>query len=111
MSGENMNEFNDENFESEVLSSDIPVVVDVWAPWCGPCKKLTPIIEELAGEYGETVKIGKLNVDDNPQTATKYGISSIPTVLFVKNGEVAETLVGLIPKEALKTKIDAFIGS
>jgi len=111
MSGENMNEFNDENFESEVLSSDIPVIVDVWAPWCGPCKKLTPIIEELAAEYGDTVKIGKLNVDDNPQTATKYGVNSIPTVFFVKNGEIAETQVGLVPKEALKAKIDAFISS
>ena len=111
MSGENMNEFNDENFESEVLSSDTPVVVDVWAPWCGPCKKLTPIIEELAAEYGDTVKIGELNVDDNPQTATKYGVNSIPTVFFVKNGAIAETLVGLMPKEALKAKIDAFISS
>ncbi len=111
MAGENMNEFNDENFESEVLSSDTPVVVDVWAPWCGPCKKLTPIIEELAAEYGDTVKIGKLNVDDNPQTATKYGVNSIPTVFFVKSGAIAETLVGLMPKDALKAKIDAFISS
>ena len=111
MTGENIKEFTDKNFESEALSSDIPVVVDLWAPWCGPCKKLTPIIEELAAEYGDTVKIGKLNVDENPQTASKYGISSIPTIFFIKNGEIAETQVGLLPKDPLKSKIDALIQS
>ena len=111
MAGENIKEFTDDNFESEVLSSDIPVVVDLWAPWCGPCQKLTPIMEELAAEYGDKVKIGKLNIDDNPQTASKYGVMSIPTIFFVKNGEIADTQVGLLPKEALKTKIDALIES
>ena len=109
MAGENINEFTDDNFESDVLSSDIPVVIDLWAPWCGPCLKLTPIIEELAVEYGDKVKFGKLNIDDNPQTASKYGVMSIPTVFFVKNGEIADTQVGLVPKEPLKTKIDALI--
>ena len=111
MAGEYIKEFTDDNFGSEVLSSDIPVVVDVWAPWCGPCKKLTPIIEELAAEYGDKVKFGKLNIDDNPQTASKYGVMSIPTVFFVKNGEITETQVGLLPKDPLKTKIDALIES
>ena len=111
MAGENIKQFTDDNFESEVLSSDIPVVVDLWAPWCGPCLKLTPIMEELAAEYGDKIKFGKLNIDDNPQTASKYGIMSIPTIFFVKNGEVADTQVGLLPKEPLKTKIDALIKS
>ena len=111
MAGENIKQFTDDNFESEVLSSDIPVVVDLWAPWCGPCLKLTPIMEELAAEYGDKIKFGKLNIDDNPQTASKYGIMSIPTIFFVKNGEVADTQVGLLPKEPLKTKIDTLIKS
>jgi len=101
--------FTDDNFENEVLASEVPVVVDFWAPWCGPCKMLTPIIEELSGEYGDKVKIGKLNTDENPQTATKYSIVSIPTVLFIKKGEVVEKQVGLLAKEALKTKINALL--
>lgn len=111
MAGEEIKKFTDDNFESEVLSSDIPVIVDLWAPWCGPCHRLTPIIEELAVEFGDKVKFGKLNIDDNPQTASKYGIMSIPTVFFVKNGEIFDTLVGLLPKEPLKEKIDALIKS
>ena len=102
-------EFTDENFESDVLSSEIPVVVDFWAPWCGPCKMLSPIIEELAGEYGDKVKIGKLNTDENPQTATRYNIVSIPTVLFIKKGEVVEKQVGVLKTEALKSKIDGLL--
>ena len=111
MAGENIKEFTDDNFESEVLSSDIPVVIDLWAPWCGPCLKLTPIIEELAAEYSDKVKFGKLNIDDNPQTASKYGVMSIPTVFFVKNGEIVDTQVGLVPKDPLKAKIDTLIQS
>lgn len=111
MAGEYIKEFTDDNFESDVLSSDIPVVIDLWAPWCGPCLKLTPIIEELAAEYGDKVKFGKLNIDNNPQTASKYGVMSIPTIFFVKNGEIADTQVGLLPKDMLKSKIDALIES
>jgi thioredoxin 1 len=87
--------FTDDNFESEVLGSDQPVLVDFWAEWCAPCRLLTPIIEELASELGESAKIGKLHVDENPQTAARYQISSIPSVLVFKDGELAETLVGV----------------
>lgn len=111
MAGENLREFTDDNFDTEVLASEIPVVADVWAPWCGPCKMQAPIVEELAETFVGRVRIGKLNVDDNPRTAAKYGINSIPTLLFVKNGSVADQHVGLLAKEALKAKIDQFIGS
>ena len=88
-------QFTDENFESEVLGSDRPVLVDFWAEWCGPCRLLNPTIEELANELGESAKIGKLNVDQNTETAAKYRISSIPSVLVFNDGELVETLVGL----------------
>ena len=91
--------FTDANFESEVLGSSQPVLVDFWAEWCGPCRLLTPIIEELASELGESVKIGKLHVDENPQTAARYQISSIPSILVFKNGELVETLVGIQSKQ------------
>ena len=81
-------EFTDENFKNEVLSSDKPVLVDFWAQWCGPCKMLTPIIDELADEFKATAKIGKVNVDENPTVASDYGIRSIPCLLFFKNGQV-----------------------
>jgi thioredoxin 1 len=109
MAGEFVKEFNDENFATEVLASEVPVVVDLWAPWCGPCKMLGPIVEEVAKEYEGKVAFGKLNVDENPQTASKYGINSIPTIFFVKNGEVVDTQIGLIPKESLIAKIDTLL--
>ncbi len=93
-----LKEFNDDNFEQEVLQSSEPVLVDFWAPWCGPCRMLAPTIEELAKEYEGKVKVGKLDTDESPETASRFGISSIPTVLFFKNGEVADRLVGLRPK-------------
>nr|4BA7_A Chain A, LBCA THIOREDOXIN [synthetic construct]4BA7_B Chain B, LBCA THIOREDOXIN [synthetic construct] len=99
-------EINDENFEEEVLKSDKPVLVDFWAPWCGPCRMIAPIIEELAEEYEGKVKFAKVNVDENPETAAKYGIMSIPTLLLFKNGEVVDKLVGARPKEALKERIE-----
>ncbi|MBD3390545.1 MAG: thioredoxin [Chitinivibrionales bacterium] len=106
-----MHEFTDANWQQEVLESDKPVVVDFTAPWCGPCKLLGPIVEELAGELAGTVKMGKLNVDDNPQIASKYGIISIPTLLFVKNGTVTDQHVGVLQKDPLKSKIAAFAAS
>jgi thioredoxin 1 len=109
MSSENLHDFTDGNFQQEVLSSDIPVVVDFWAPWCGPCKMLTPIIEELSNTYAGKVKFGKVNVDDNPQIASKYGIVSIPTMLFVKGGNIIDQQVGLLAKNPLMSKIDRFI--
>jgi thioredoxin 1 len=109
MSSDVLAEFTDVNFEAEVLKSPMPVVVDFWAEWCGPCRMLTPIVEELAREYGDRVKIGKLNVDVAPLTASRYGVSNIPTILFVKNGNVVDQHVGLLAKKALQAKIDQFI--
>jgi len=94
--------FTDQNFEQEVLNSQKPVLVDFWAPWCGPCQMMGPIIEELAEELEGQVVVGKLNVDENPQMAQKYGIMGIPTLLVFKNGQVVEQFVGVQPKEVLK---------
>ena len=94
--------FTDENFNEEVLASDIPVLVDFYADWCGPCKMLAPVIETLATEQEGKVKVGKLNVDDSPETARKYGIMSIPTLLYIKNGEVVNKTVGVVSKTELE---------
>ncbi|UTW61540.1 thioredoxin [bacterium SCSIO 12741] len=100
-------EFTDSNFEELALKSDKPVIVDFWAEWCGPCKMVGPIVEQLAGEYEGKAVIGKLNVDNNPGTAAKYGIRSIPTILFLKNGEIVDRQVGAVPKSALESKLTA----
>lgn len=99
--------FTDENFEAEVLKSDVPVLVDFFAEWCGPCKMMAPIVDELETEYSGKWKIGKCNVDDAPKMAEKYGIQSIPSVKFFKNGEVVDETLGFQSKEALKAKLDA----
>lgn len=93
------------NWQAEVIGSDKPVLVDFWAPWCGPCRIIAPIIEELAVELGDRVKFGKLNTDENPNIAMMYGIRAIPTLMLFKNGEVVDTRIGVQPKEALKQMI------
>ncbi len=95
----------DSNFQAEVLSSDKPVLVDFWAIWCGPCKMIAPIVEELAGEYDGKLKVAKMDVDANPRTAMQYGIRSIPTLLIFKGGQVVEQIVGAVPKRHLTEKV------
>ncbi len=102
---ENIIELDSSNFESTISDTSVPVVVDFWAPWCGPCKSIAPILEELASELGESVKISKVNVDNNSEIATKYEIRAIPTILVFKNGEIVETIVGLTSKDDLKAKL------
>lgn len=98
-------EIGDSSFESEVLQSDKPVLVDFWAPWCGPCRAIAPIVEELAVDFGDKVKFTKCNVDENPTTPTKYGIKSIPTLIFFKNGEVQDKVIGIVAKSRLEEMI------
>ncbi|NLN29020.1 MAG: thioredoxin [Firmicutes bacterium] len=102
-------EVTDATFEQEVLQSDKVVMVDFWAPWCGPCRILGPIVEELAAEYEGKAKIAKLNVDDNPYTASQYGVQGIPTLIFYKNGEPVGQIVGVQPKAALANVLDRLI--
>jgi thioredoxin 1 len=102
-------EVTDGNFETEVLQSDQPVLIDFWAPWCGPCRMVAPIVEELAKDFGGKVKIMKLNVDSNPATAAKYGIFSIPTILIFKGGQVATQIVGAMPKKHYVDKLNEMI--
>ena len=95
----------DGNFEEEVLKSEVPTLVDFWAPWCGPCRMIGPIVEELATEYEGKIKVAKMNVDDNPSVPTKYGIRGIPTVILFNGGDVAEQIVGAVPKAKLANMI------
>jgi thioredoxin 1 len=106
MASQTVVDFTDSNFDAEVLQSDIPVLVDFWAEWCQPCKMLTPTIDQLANEYEGRVKVGKLNVDHSRDVAVKYGISSIPTVILFKDGEVERKFVGLAPKDQFTAALD-----
>jgi thioredoxin 1 len=96
----------DQNFKKEVLESSLPVIVDFWATWCSPCKTIAPIIEELSNEYSSKIKIGKINVEDNPKTTTAYGVMSIPTLIFFKDGQVLSQYTGALSKAQLKKKIE-----
>ncbi len=102
-------EFKDDNFQNLVIESDKPVLVDFWAEWCGPCRMVGPIVEELATEYNGKAVIGKLNVDENANVSVEYGIRSIPTLLIFKNGKIADKIVGAVPKAVLKEKLEAVL--
>lgn len=99
----------DQDFEQEVIKSTLPVLVDLWAPWCAPCRMVAPVVEKLAEEYNGRFKFCRLNVDDNHQTAAKYRVMSIPTLLFFKGGAAVDTVIGAVPKQALQPKIDALL--
>ena len=102
-----LTEVTDTSFDSEVLKSNVPVLVDFWAPWCGPCRMLAPLVEQLADEYAGAVKVTKINIDDSPGAAQNYGISSIPTLMIFKGGEVVDRFVGVQPKHRLQEALDA----
>jgi thioredoxin 1 len=102
--------FTDDNFQAEVLQSDQPVLVDFWAAWCGPCRMIAPLIEELARDYDGKAKIGKLDVDNNQRVAMQYGIRSIPSLLIFKNGKVVDQIIGAVPKTHIAAKLDAAAG-
>ncbi len=99
----------DQNFEQEVIKSTLPVLVDLWAPWCGPCRMVAPVVEKLAEEYNGRFKFCRLNVDENHQTAAKYRVMSIPTLIFFKGGTAVDTVIGAVPKQSLQPKIDALL--
>ena len=102
-------EVTDKNFEDEVIKSALPVLVDLWAPWCGPCRMVAPVIDKLAEDYDGKFKFCRLNVDENPQTASKYRIMSIPTLMFFKGGEAVDTVIGAVPERALQPKIEGLL--
>jgi thioredoxin 1 len=102
-------EFTDSNFEELVVKANKPVLVDFWAEWCGPCRMVGPIVAEIAEEYADKVVVGKLDVDSNPEVSMKYGIRNIPTILFFKNGEIADKQVGAVPKSVLTDKLEALL--
>ena len=99
----------DQTFESEVIKSNQPVLLDLWAPWCGPCRMIAPVVDKLAEKYNDKMKFCRLNVDENPQTAARYQIMSIPTLMFFKGGQVVDTVIGAVPERVLQPKIDALL--
>ncbi len=102
--------FNDENFQTEVIDSELPVMVDFYATWCGPCKALTPIVEKLAGDYEGKLKVGKLNIDEAPQTPGQFAVRAVPTIVFFKGGQAVDQMVGLKKESELRDRIDSLIG-
>ena len=102
-------EVSDQNFEMEVIKSDIPVVIDFWAPWCGPCRRVSPIIEKLSEEYTGRIKFGKINVDENPDMAREYQVMNIPYLLFVKDGQQADSVLGAVPEMVLRSTCEALL--
>jgi len=106
---ESFMDITDDNFETEVMASGKPVIVDFWAPWCGPCKAVGPMLEDLAGEYGDQMVFAKCNVDDNPVTPGKFGIKSIPTLIFFKDGKVTEQIVGMVARQKVEDSIKAVL--
>jgi thioredoxin 1 len=102
-------DINDGNFENEVINSEIPVLIDFWAPWCGPCRAIAPVVGELATEYAGKLKVVKMNVDDNPLTPSRYGVRSIPNLLIFKNGQVKDQIIGAVPKGHFVQAIDKIV--
>jgi thioredoxin 1 len=103
---DSITEVTDNNFQSEVIESEVPVLVDFWAPWCGPCRMVAPVVEEIAQERGDQLKVVKMNIDDNQNTAMQFNILSIPTLMVFRNGEVAKTVVGAYPKRKLEAELE-----
>jgi len=102
-------EINDKNFEIEVINSDVPVLIDFWAPWCAPCRAIGPVVDELAKDYNGKLKVVKMNVDDNPLTPSRFGVRSIPNLLLFKNGQVKDQIVGAVPKQMFVQAIDKVV--
>jgi len=109
MASEAIVELNDASFDTEVINSEKPVLVDFWAPWCGPCKALGPVIEEISNDFVDRVKVGKVNVDENPEISMKFGIRSIPTLIVFKNGEVQDQIIGAVPKSEIEKALEKVV--